>query len=166
MSARLVHPLLLRRPGSPSCRPCSVHAEGAHGCDDPHGSVHGQLKHRVSSWNMYQLSEKYEHDAPCEWIAHDTQYAILMYNFGITYSNNIKTSIPIKVKTEIEGRHSPWYTDASEISLTAALSTMFLTVKRLIALSFATQREQLEQRTKLTWPRPFLLRPPLRLFLV
>lgn len=25
-------------------------------------------------------------DAPCEWIAQDTQYAILMYNLGITYS--------------------------------------------------------------------------------
>lgn len=43
---------------------------------------------------------------------------------------------------------------------------MFLTVKRLMALSFATQREQFEQRTKPTWPRPFLLRPPFLLFLV
>ena len=52
------------------------------------------------------------------------------------------------------------------MSRTAALSTMFLTVKRLMALSFATQREQFEQRTKPTWPRPFLLRPPFLLFLV
>ena len=43
---------------------------------------------------------------------------------------------------------------------------MFLTVKRLMALSFPTHREQLEQRTNLTWPRPFLLRPPFLLFLV
>ena len=107
MSAQLVHPLLLRPPGSPSCHPCSVHAEGAHGCDDPHGSVHGQLKHRVSSWNMYQLSKKYERDAPCEWMAHDTQYAILMYNFGITYSNNIKTSIPIQEKMTSRGGTHP-----------------------------------------------------------
>jgi hypothetical protein len=52
------------------------------------------------------------------------------------------------------------------MSRTAALSTIFLTVKRLIALSLATAREQFEQRTKLTWPRPFLLRPPFLLFLV
>ena len=52
------------------------------------------------------------------------------------------------------------------MSRTAALSTMFLTVKRLMALSFATQREQFEQRTKPTWPRPFLLRPPFLLFFV
>jgi hypothetical protein len=52
------------------------------------------------------------------------------------------------------------------MSRTAALSTMFRTVKRLIALSLATHREQLEQRTKPTWPRPFLLRPPFLLFFV
>ena len=43
---------------------------------------------------------------------------------------------------------------------------MLRTVKRLIALSLPTQREQLEQRTKLTWPRPFLLRPLFLRFLV
>ena len=43
---------------------------------------------------------------------------------------------------------------------------MLRTVKRLMALSFATQREQFEQRTNLTWPRPFLLRPLFLLFLV
>ena len=36
---------------------------------------------------------------------------------------------------------------------------MFLTVNLLMALSLGTQREQFEQRTGLTWPRPFLLRP-------
>jgi len=36
----------------------------------------------------------------------------------------------------------------------------------LMALSLGTQREQLEQRMKVTWPRPFLLRPPFLLFLV
>jgi hypothetical protein len=43
---------------------------------------------------------------------------------------------------------------------------MFLTVKRLIALSLGTQREQLEQRMKVTLPRPFRLRPPFLLFFV
>lgn len=43
---------------------------------------------------------------------------------------------------------------------------MFLTVNLLMALSFPTQREQFEQRMKVTWPRPFLLRPPFLLFLV
>lgn len=41
----------------------------------------------------------------------------------------------------------------------AADSTMLRMVKRLMALSLGTQRAQLEQRTGLTWPRPFLLRP-------
>lgn len=36
---------------------------------------------------------------------------------------------------------------------------MLRMVNRLIALSLGVQREQLEQRTGLTWPRPFLLRP-------
>lgn len=36
---------------------------------------------------------------------------------------------------------------------------MFLTVNLLMALSLGTQREQFEQRTGFTWPRPFLLRP-------
>ena len=36
---------------------------------------------------------------------------------------------------------------------------MLRMVKRLMALSLGTQRAQLEQRTGLTWPRPFLLRP-------
>lgn len=43
---------------------------------------------------------------------------------------------------------------------------MLRTVKRLMALSLGTHREQLEQRTKVTWPRPFLLRPLFLLFLV
>jgi len=36
---------------------------------------------------------------------------------------------------------------------------MFLMVNLLMALSLGVQREQLEQRIGLTWPRPFLLRP-------
>jgi hypothetical protein len=36
---------------------------------------------------------------------------------------------------------------------------MLRMVKRLMALSLGVQRAQLEQRTGLTWPRPFLLRP-------
>lgn len=62
--------------------------------------------------------------------------------------------------------NEPEYTLASLMSRTAALSTMLRTVKRFIALSLATQREQFEQRTKVTCPRPFLLRPVFRLFLV
>lgn len=38
-------------------------------------------------------------------------------------------------------------------------STMFLIVKRLIALSLGVHREQFEHRIGFTWPRPFLLRP-------
>lgn len=41
----------------------------------------------------------------------------------------------------------------------AADSTMLRMVNLLIALSLGVQREQLEQRIGLTWPRPFLLRP-------
>ena len=68
--------------------------------------------------------------------------------------------------TQRTRQDAPGYTLASLISRTAALSTMLRTVNRLMALSFATQREQLEQRTKPTWPRPFLLRPLFLLFLV
>lgn len=41
----------------------------------------------------------------------------------------------------------------------AADSTMLRIVNRLIALSLGVHREQFEQRTGLTWPRPDLLRP-------
>lgn len=41
----------------------------------------------------------------------------------------------------------------------AADSTMLRIVNLLIALSLGVHRAQLEQRTGLTWPRPFLLRP-------
>ena len=43
---------------------------------------------------------------------------------------------------------------------------MFRTWKRLIALSFGTHRAQFVQRMIGVWPRPFLLRPLLRLFFV
>lgn len=42
---------------------------------------------------------------------------------------------------------------------------MLRIVNLLIALSLGVHREQLEQRTGLTWPRPFLLRPFDALFL-
>ena len=48
----------------------------------------------------------------------------------------------------------------------AADSTMLRTVNLLIALSLGTHREQFEQRTGLTCPRPDLLRPPFLLFFV
>ena len=40
---------------------------------------------------------------------------------------------------------------------------MLRIVNLLIALSLGVQREQLEQRMGLTWPRPFLLRPLMKL---
>ena len=46
----------------------------------------------------------------------------------------------------------------------AADSTIFLMVNRLMALSLGVHLEQLEQRTGLTWPRPFLFRPLLARF--
>ena len=52
------------------------------------------------------------------------------------------------------------------MSRMAALSTMFRTVNLFTALSLGTHREQFEQRTKLLWPRPFLLRPEFLRFLV
>lgn len=55
---------------------------------------------------------------------------------------------------------------ASEISLTAAASTMFLMTNFLMALSLGTQRAQLVQRMGCTCPRPFLARPLFLLFLV
>ena len=45
----------------------------------------------------------------------------------------------------------------------AALSTMLRMVNLLMALSFGVHREQLEQRMGLTWPRPFLFRPLMKL---
>ena len=58
----------------------------------------------------------------------------------------------------------PSYTLASEISLTAAASTMFLITNFLMALSFGTHLAQLVHLTGWTWPRPFLFLPLLRLF--
>ena len=55
---------------------------------------------------------------------------------------------------------------ASEISRTAAASTMFLMTNFLMALSFGTHRAQLVQRIGCTCPRPFLARPLFLLFLV
>lgn len=55
---------------------------------------------------------------------------------------------------------------ASEMSLTAAASTMFLMTNFLMALSLGTQRAQLVHRMGWTWPRPFLARPLFLLFLV
>merc|ERR1719244_90293 len=72
-------------------------------------------------------------------MAHETQKYSLAYSLGRVY--------------EV-------YTDASEISLTAAASTMFLITNFLIALSFGQALEQLVQRMYLTCPRPCLLRPP------
>lgn len=55
---------------------------------------------------------------------------------------------------------------ASVISRTAAASTILRMTNFLIALSLATQRAQLVQRTALTCPRPCLERPLLRRLLV
>jgi len=72
------------------------------------------------------------------WMAQETQYCNFRYILGTVYSGN---------------------TEASEISLIAADSTILRMVNLFIALSFGVQREQLLQRMGLTWPRPFLLRP-------
>lgn len=64
------------------------------------------------------------------------------------------------------GAHSPSKTLASEMSLTAAASTMFRITNFLMALSLGTQRAQLVQRMGCTWPRPFLARPLFLLFFV
>ena len=61
---------------------------------------------------------------------------------------------------------SPSKTLASEMSLTAAASTMFRMTNFLMALSLGTHRAQLVQRIGCTWPRPFLARPLFLLFLV
>lgn len=66
----------------------------------------------------------------------------------------------------LKNYHVLWYTDASDKSLTAAASTMFLMTNFLIALSLGTQRAQLVHLTGLTWPRPFFERPLFRRFLV
>jgi len=78
------------------------------------------------------------------WMAQETQYCNFRYILGTVYSGN---------------------TEASEISLIAADSTILRMVNLFIALSFGVQREQLLQRMGLTWPRPFLLRPFDALFL-
>ena len=89
-------------------------------------------------------------------------------NFDVELGDNVLYSCTSKrgPTMMVAKNDAPWYTLASLISRTAAVSTMLRTVKRLMALSFGTHREQLEQRTKLTWPRPFLLRPLFLLFLV
>ena len=91
-------------------------------------------------------------------------------NFDVELGDRVFCTQPTAVNAE-HGRgctkqNAPWYTLASLMSRSAALSTMLRTVKRLIALSLGTHREQLEQRTNATWPRPFLLRPPFLLFFV
>ena len=75
------------------------------------------------------------------WIAHDTQYWILMYSLGSMYV---------------------WYIDASRMSRCDDASTMLRTVKRLMALSFGTERPQFEQRSMAVMPRPCFERPLLR----
>ena len=83
-----------------------------------------------------------------------------------TYDMNHKISnvcndfncIKMLLNNNVE-QYQPSYTLASEMSLTAAASTMFLMTNFLIALSLGTQRAQLVQRTYLVWPRPFLERP-------
>merc|ERR1719231_520467 len=77
------------------------------------------------------------------WIAQDTQYWILMKSFGSVYC---------------------WKSDASRISRWDEASTMLRTWKRLMALSFGTDRPQFEHRSMAVIPRPCLFRPLLRRF--
>jgi len=94
-----------------------------------------------------------------EWMAQEMQYTILMYNFGIVYS-------AWKGQYTWMGNGILVYTLTLLMLHTVALLTMLQTVKHLIALSLATQHEQLEQHTNVTCPQPFLLHPVFCHFLV
>uniref|UniRef100_A0AAQ4QZ90 Transmembrane protein n=1 Tax=Gasterosteus aculeatus aculeatus TaxID=481459 RepID=A0AAQ4QZ90_GASAC len=79
---------------------------------------------------------------------------------------NTKTTCEVLQEKKQQQSRLQSKTLASEMSLTAAASTMFLMTNFLMALSFGTQRAQLVQRMGCTWPRPFLARPLFLLFLV
>lgn len=69
-----------------------------------------------------------------------------------SFGTNKQRAWTVSGRTQINGERS-WNVRM------AADSTMLRMVNLLMALSLGVQRAQLEQRTGLTWPRPFLLRP-------
>lgn len=84
----------LRLLGWPFSHPCIVHGEEARGCVCPRGSELEQLNKKCIL-EMQKEKKGQRRDRPWEWIAHETQYAILMYNFGMTYSYKwLKSAIP------------------------------------------------------------------------
>jgi hypothetical protein len=92
-------------------------------------------------------------------MAQETQYWSFKYIFGTAYSAKTEASEISPVPC-----FSSWSASSHHPSLMlsiriAADSTMLRMVNLLIALSLGVQREQLEHRMGLTWPRPFLLRP-------
>jgi len=93
------------------------------------------------------------------WMAQETQYCNFRYILGTVYSGNTEASEISPIERSPCQPSVPGNVRFQGHKLIAALSTIFLIVKRLIALSFGVQREQLLQRMGLTWPRPFLLRP-------
>ena len=85
----------------------------------------------------------------------------------IHWDQTTQKSFPLMLYTEKTNQiNLQSKTLASEMSLTAAASTMFLMTNFLIPLSLGTQRAQLVQRMGCTCPRPFLARPLFLLFLV
>lgn len=112
------------------------------------------------SWHSSAASHKV-------WVEHKLQNENER-NVKITTSymgQNTKTTCEVLQEKKQQSRLQS-KTLASEMSLTAAASTMFLMTNFLMALSFGTQRAQLVQRMGCTWPRPFLARPLFLLFLV
>jgi hypothetical protein len=91
-------------------------------------------------------------------MAQETQYWSFRYILGTEYSLKTEASEISPAVFQVSTIHP--FPASSEMDIRiAADSTMFLIVNLLIALSFGVQREQLEHRIGLTWPRPFLLRP-------
>lgn len=112
------------------------------------------------------------------WIAQETQYWSLRYILGTEYSakteasemspvciscQSTKSIFPLSFHSHPPPSLLSWRKilgwDSRVDVRMAADSTMLRMVNLLMALSLGVHREQLEQRTGLTWPLPFLLRP-------
>ena len=100
------------------------------------------------------------------WMAQETQYWSFRYILGTVYSGKTEASeispAQIVSRCPLVYRRSDLCVRGRVADVDvriAADSTMLRMVNLLIALSLGVHREQLEQRTGLTWPRPFLLRP-------
>lgn len=108
------------------------------------------------------------------WMAQLTQQCSFTYSLGKTYAvegqrNKLDKCFNKPVGSPSQRSpvsYSQSNTLASEMSLTAAASTIFLMTNFLMALSLGTHRAQFVQRMGWTCPRPFLARPLFLLFLV